>query len=241
MGSGTPWLIIYVDGQTLVREKGSNHWYQETKLSSEEMCKLRLRVQKTGFFDLKIPSVEFFYTSDNPIYTLDDFSQVGDGAFVEIIQVNGDLQQTVNIYTPLLDYLSPTVRNTRLIVSTYWPSPTKRYDPRWALLWIQKGRGEAPNPACKPVVWPSDLPKLADLWSRRFLEYNFGGDAVLLEGKLLQQMMELFHYHTTGRLFIEENQEYYLILRPILPHETVHNIAPYAQADQRVKLPFKCK
>jgi hypothetical protein len=233
-------LIIYTDGQTLIKDRLIDypHWFQEVWLTPDEMCGMRSKVQKTGFFDVK-PDLLEPESHENPIYKVDKYAEASMGASDEIIQFNGEISQTVYIYTPLIKYLIPSIRQTRNIVSGYIPEkPTKKYVPERALLWLEKGRGYAPE-YLKPIVWPSNLPKLADLYTERIETYD--GEFVFLEGMLKQQMLDLFQYRMSEKLFLEGNQVYNLILRPLLPHETVNNISPWPEADIQVNLPFNCK
>ncbi|MBK9053826.1 MAG: hypothetical protein IPL78_23835 [Chloroflexi bacterium] len=85
-GRDTPNLIIYTDGQVIVKTGSweENFAFLSGQLSSDELCSLLGKLEVTGYF--------------NPIdmiYAFDETTQFSDGAGNYVIQVNGPIYNSV--------------------------------------------------------------------------------------------------------------------------------------------------
>ena len=105
------------------------------------------------------------------------------------------------------------------------------------VLRIEKGLGNTTHvaPQSTPQPWPSQLPSLA-----RLLGDKDEGQA-FIEGKEVAPILELFGNRPVDIVFTEKGQEYYVIARPLLPHETPGRFSMYPYEDVGFELPFKCQ
>lgn len=218
-GRDLPSLVIYMDGQVLLR--GGNY-YLETFISSEEMCYLWGQLKSFGFFE------EY-----DPLYAFDETTQYSDGAGVFVLHVNGPLTKQIFAYSDYLNYLVPPLKQSYDFIENYRPFSNTSYMPERIILWIE----EIPLPEGHTVVaWPDTLPAIKDLWADTL------NGQVLIEGELVTPLMELFD-STTDNWFSDNNSTYFVIIRPLLPNE---NPLPrlyfynYTYDQQPSNLPFDC-
>jgi hypothetical protein len=214
LGRDTPDFVLYTDGELLVRD---GKWYREAMLSQEQICTLLSNIEKTGFLDIEATGYE---DKDNsPIYQFDETTQYSDGDVNIIILVNGSKPKRISIYKLYYEYLIDPVRKMDQLLMEYRLDGGARYNPKWVILWIEQGKGLAASTDI-PQAWLDDLPPLSEYWNRGEPSQWEEGIQVVVEEENKSAVMQLFNYEMTGRLFTEEGQEYYLIIRPLLPHET---------------------
>lgn len=205
-GRSTPYLIIYNDGQLLLREgnmrEGSITFFEAT-LTPVEMCTLRQQIETTGFLE---PPGEFFTQP-----------RTGDGAGNLIIQVENNVY---SFYGPQTEYLVENLASGVEIIENYRPNrPLELYAPNHLLLWIEE---VIPNDDMALLEWPANFPSLTQLWT------NQDQNLVLIEGEWLEPIFNLFSRQLSRRLFQENDKVYSIIARPLLPHESsIHDLWYY--------------
>lgn len=198
-GRDTPSLIIYGDGQMIISE---GDWlpftFWETYLTPGEMCQLRQQIASTGFLE---PHEEFFTQRDD--------SAGGGSLKIQVEEV------FYSFYSGHVQYLVEDLANGLNVIRNYRPaSPFAPYTPQHLVLWVEEIEANANEPA---VPWPSHLPRLADLWVNR------AEPLVLIEDEWVTPIFELFNRSLISQKFQEGDTTYYVIARPILPHETPYH------------------
>jgi hypothetical protein len=246
-GRDTPKLVLYTDGQLLIRKRDNNGtWFAETRLTTPQICSLLSQVERTGIFDVESDGS---LGSDDPIYKFDSTAQFSVGGYDDIIQVNGSKHKQINIYSDYIPYLIPEVKQALNLFRNYSP-PSKLIDyrPQYMLLWIEKGPGGSiySTPAPIPQIWPANVPSL-DILEKDKVEtmiyldgyYAKKVSQVLVEGKYVRPIFEIFGNRLTYKLFQNGDNEYYVIARPLLPHEALGDFSSYPE-EKEFDLPFEC-
>jgi Tol biopolymer transport system component len=203
-GRFTPSLIIYGDGQLLLREGvyRESITFSEATLSPSEMCILRQQIETTGFLE---PRDKFFTQNGG-----------GAGAGVLGIQVENIVY---TFYGPDVQNLVEDLAAGIELIENYRPAKAFiPYYPTYLRLWIEE---ITPDEQITPLMWPSNLPTLEELWSDR--EQNI----ILVEGEWVEPIFNLFSRQLTQKIFQEEDNVYSIIARPLLPHETPRHIGYY--------------
>ena len=238
-GRFTPHVVLYTDGEFFI--PGDYSWYLETTLSTAQMCTLLERIANTGFF--QIPGTGAL-GRDDPIYSFAATPEVSYGAPAQYIQVNGNPAQIVGIYSPYKDYVISPIKSVLRLLNNYRPAGLKLYKPDRLLLVVDEGRSlfdeltsyhdNRPTATPQLRVWPAQLPPLADLWGR--LTYH----QVFIQGDLVEPMLNLNLPQHFG-VFTDQGQEYTVIMRPLLPDETLSDLDfGYPSNAERFDLPFQC-
>jgi hypothetical protein len=265
LGYAAPRFILYVDGQLVIREGRHSNLYQqpgdeswgegytfaETTLPEAEMCDLLERIADAGFFEIAEDAGNVFEPSP-ALYTFDTehgWPPFGEGSPNPSIVVNGDPAGHVTILDDWLDYLQPGMAGVYDMLDTYRPPGLVPYTTDRVALFI--GRGSEPatdDEAGEP--WPADLPSLADLYAEAG---PFGADSVddgersiLVEGEPVPALLGLFDNRMRGQQFTDGEWNYYVIARPLLPHETAEILSqPWLVNPEFVlesfTLPFDCE
>jgi hypothetical protein len=250
-GRDTPKLILYTDGQLLIQKEDDNgKWFMETTLSVSQMCSFLSQVEKAGFYSLEFNnSSEPAYPTDNPIYKFNDTAQFSEGGSYYVIQVNGPKPRQIYVYSHYVQYLIPEARRVFNLFNNYSPpSKLTDYQAQYMLLWIEKGPGDSiySTPAPIQQTWYADLPSIDELENDNIEALAYPDDhtnqisQVLVEGEYIKPIFEVFGNRLAYKLFQTENSEYYVIPRPLLPHEPLYDISPFPQASKEFDLPFKC-
>ena len=239
-GRGAPKLVLYASGDLVRKECPESRGCQfvHSTLTAEAICQLRSRLISTGLFQLPDPG----YNMDtSPWYQFDDTTEYSDGASGIIIQVNGEPSAQVDIYGPYLRYAIRPIRDAVDLLEEYHPPAASPYSPETLLLWIEEGRGLSEEDA-SPNQWPSALPPLHELWNERVQDRGFfGGSDVVLTSEEARTVYDLFNKRMSGMLFTQEGIIYYLIARPLLPHETPERFSPFPSRPQSFPYPFPCQ
>jgi hypothetical protein len=208
-GRQTPNLIIYGDGHTLFRDGiyRESITFLETFITPAEMCELRQQLEDIGFLQRH----STFFTQ----------REGGMGAGEMRIQVENVLYAFYWRDVPnLIEELAAGVQ----LIEGYRPvQPLAPYSPTYLMLWMEE---EPPDETVSPATWPSNLPSLAELWSRRG-QSRISENLVLVEGEAVIPVFELFSRQLTRKVFQEGDTIYSLIARPLLPHETPRQIGYY--------------
>lgn len=205
LGNTLPSLVIYNDGQLLM-EVGDwqTRVIMESNLSPNEMCDLREKIAATGFMNPHDP-FEYFTQQDGSA-----------GATNIVIQVEDTFY---SFYSPDVDYLVDDLASGYEIIKNFQPiQPLAPYIPEQFLVSLEEWPYETET---EPIVWPEDLPLLADL------RPDPGQDLFVIENDLLISIFDLFSRQISVRSFQEDEIVYTMLIRPILPHETLQNALAY--------------
>jgi hypothetical protein len=239
LGRGVPDLVLYANGDIIrkVCVDAEACRLLISRIPPSEVCRLRARLIAAGLFSIPDPGPD---PSTSPIYNFDETTQYSDGAPSIVIQVNGDPSINVGIYTEYYPYLIRPVRDAERILAQYAPSSASPYRPSTLLLWIEQGRGLA-SASEIPLDWPAGLPSLRELWQARVLGRGFfGGTDVALDSEIASAVHRLFGERMIGALFTENGILYYLIPRPLLPHETPARFSPHPYGAEAFPFPYDC-
>ncbi len=234
LGRDTPQLILYTDGQLLTQQEHGS-WFVQTILTTPQICSLLSRIKHTGFFNAKGDGLR---SIADPIYVFDSTVQYSDGLSDYVIQVNGQPHKIVYVYPDYEPYLIQPISSALQLVRNYSPATQKTpYRAKYLMLWIERGLGNTAylTPRPTPMPLPSPLPSLGQLLGDK----NEG--QAFIEDEEVAPVLKLFGNRPTGILFVEDDQEYYVIARPLLPHETPEKFSVYPRQAEEFNLPFKCQ
>jgi hypothetical protein len=234
LGRDVPQLVLYTDGQLLLKQKQGD-WFTQTTLTTSQMCDLLLRIERTGFFAI---SADGSLDHIDPIYAFGGTPQFsGDGTPEYLIQINGKQHKFVMIEPGYAPYLIQPVKTALQIVEKYSPeTQLTPFKTKYLTLWIEKGLENAPHVTTQasPQPWPTQLPSL-----RRLLGDKNDGQA-FIEDKDIAPILKLFGNRPGDVVFEEDGQIYYVIARPLLPHETPTKFSVHPSEDTEFDLPFTC-
>lgn len=231
LGRQMPDLVLYADGQLLI--KGSRHgaqdWYQQKRLTTPEMCDLLTRIRATGFFE--VPGNGENYPND-PIYVEPKAYGLGGGGYV--LSVSGKPSKDVFIYGSAVDNLVPQVKAAYQLVKNYYPTGMKAYVPDRVVVRVEREPAQDwHEPLLPPLPWPADLPSLAAM-----LQGQSEGREAVFRGQSASHLLGLVQLPGWGQ-FTEKGQTFFVVGRPLLPHETLNYYSEYTDA-QSFDLPFTC-
>lgn len=249
IGHGMPKWVLYTDGQLIVqKEDNMGVWFEETKLTAAQMCSLLSQIEQVGFFTLAYDnsSVAGIPTA-NPIYKFDSSTWFTEGGSWYVLQVNGPNPREIDVYLSYEPYLVPEARRVFDFFNNYSPpSRLTEYQPQYLLLRIQEGLGDAVNATPVPAtyIWPADLPPLSILTTQNVdTTVSYLGkrpfSQVLLQGEQTKPFFDVFGNRLAYRLFQSEDQLYYVVARPFLPHETLNDFSMVPE-EKQYALPFSC-
>lgn len=251
IGGDMPEWVLYTDGQLIVQKEDEHGvWFEETTLTNTQICSFLSQIESAGLFTLAFnDSFEPAYPTDypNPIYNFDDSAQFSEGAPYYYLQVNGSKHREIRVYSHYVQYLIPDAKRIFNLFSTYSPvSNFNEYKAQYMLLRIEKGYGNFnnSNPAPTIQVWSTDLPAIGMLEEENIetkASPYFSSDVsqVLIEGEMSNQIFDAFGNRLAYQLFQSGNQVYYVVARPLLPHETLNDFSGFPQ-EEEFDLPFSC-
>lgn len=202
-GRDTPFLIIYGDGQMIIREGDFRQYtFVESQLIPGEMCQLRQQIAATGFLE---SHSEFFTQRDE---------SAGGG------QLSVQVENTYySFYGGDVQYLVDDLANGYELIRDYRPiAPFVPYTPQYLVLWVEEAEPEGTESV---ALWPAQLPALSELWK------NPEEPTVFVEGEWVVPIFDLFDRHLTSKYFQEGDRVYRIIARPLLPHETPYHYPVY--------------
>ncbi len=237
-GRETPDWVLYAEGELLFRNshyRTDGNWFLRTVLTPAQICSLLSSIEGTGLFSVKADGT---LGERDPIYIQASNSTCNTFGPSYFIQINGKLRKYVSIHVTCEPYLMPEIQAAFQLIRNYAPSQQMTpYRARYLLLWIENGRGQAtgyatPQPTSQ--VWPIELPSI-----RSMLGDRTEGEA-FIDGKFVQPILDVFLNRPAGIVFRENNQDYWIIARPLLPHETQDMFSAYPSNTAEFALPFKC-
>ena len=236
-GRGTPRIVVYADGQLIVRrrdwEYGQTVLWDEASLTRDDLCQLLGRIDRAGFFDVEGGNNSVTY-EDDPIYNLPEGLQFGEGGGDHIIQVNGTPSKQVDIYYELVPFVVDEVRTVIELLQEYRPAGLQPYHPQHILVWVETGESAwwlPPTPGPTPWPWPTNYPSLSGA-------IGVNGNKLLLSGSDAAALLNI----PTGAAVVNDNGTLYsIIVRPLLPHEAPDDISPPPYEAISFDLPFDCE
>lgn len=202
-GRDTPFLIIYSDGQMIIREGDFRQYtFVESQLTPSEMCQLRQQIASTGFLE---PHTEFFIQRD-------ESAGVG--------QLSVQVEDTYySFYGGDVQYLVDDLASGYELIRDYRPiAPFVSYTPQYLVLWVEEAE---PDETESITLWPAQLPLLSELWK------NPEEPTVFVEGEWVVPIFDLFERRLASKYFQEGDIVYRIIARPLLPHETPYHYPVY--------------
>jgi|SRR5579859_194144 len=220
-----PQIVLYTDGELLIA--GSYPEYSKTMLSTSDICSLLQQIANTGFFQVNGTGV---LGKDDPIYNFGATpAPLVLGPSINAIQVNGNPAKFVGFYPAYEEYVINPIKLVLRLLKTYRPTGLRPYIPTRLLLWVETvQRGDQ----SQPRIWPENLPALADWLGGA--PYNLA----LVQGDLVEPMLKLPQSHAV--VYTDQGQEYSVVMRPLLPHETLDKNDFGPTGAVTFDLPFKC-
>jgi len=209
--------------------------YKEASLTSTEMCSLLQAVQATGFLAVEGGGTFISDAAEDPIYEFGDFSNFGEGGSFDVITVNGPVPKQVAVYYSYWPFVVAEVNAMRQLLDQYSTRATILYQPQRAVLWIEKGRPPwlMENVAAEP--WPEGLSPLSQL------VLAAGDDHRLLVEDRVGPLLAGVDNKMKNSVFVEAGEEYWVIIRQLLPHETADEIPSFSGDPKLLPLPFDCQ
>ena len=249
LGRDIPKWVLYTDGQFIVQKEDSRGIrFEETTLTVPQMCTFLSQIEKEGFFTIAYDNSSLSLTgipTANPIYKFDDSTQFYEGGSNYVLQVNGPNPREILVYHSYVQHLVPQARQVFNLFNNFSPpSQLMDYQPQYMLLRIEAGLGHFVNATPAPIVqnWPADLPPLATLVKNRVetsASAYSGVPQVLFKDEQVQPIFEAFGNRREYKLFQSGDQEYYVVVRPFLPHETLNDFSRVSR-ERQYALPFQC-
>ncbi|MBI4631908.1 MAG: hypothetical protein HY740_09395 [Chloroflexi bacterium] len=244
-GRGVPSFVLYVDGELLIENKNQvrfsenkiDNWFFRAKLEPSQICQLLGTLDALGFFHVKGDGTNF---DKDPIYNFSSTPESILGAPSSYILVNGNPAKYITIYGPFARYAINEVKSSYQFLQNYYPPiPMSPYRAKYLLLWIEKLIST--KSSSTPTPWSQNLPPLSELYATQV------NNQIFIEGKLVDAFLDFFGNTTKGILLTDKDSEYFLIARPILPHETLldanlpYKFSSYPPSKPTIfDLPFKC-
>jgi len=251
IGGQTPEWILYTDGQFVIKKEDADGvWFEETYLTTSQMCSFLSQAEKIGFFTLPFDdssAAEEGIPTANPVYKFDNTTQFGEGGSYYVLQVNGTKPRQLQIYSRYVQYLVPDANKVFNFFDNYSPpSNLTQYQAQNILLRIEEGLGESiySTPTPNTLTWPSDLPTL-DTLQKKNIEtgaspyFSSTISQVLVTGEMVKPVFKAFENRLAYKIFQSDNQVYYAAARPLLPHETLNDFSGFPQ-NKEFDLPFSC-
>ncbi|MGH2538376.1 MAG: TolB family protein [Candidatus Promineifilaceae bacterium] len=224
-----PDVTIYADGQVILTV-GTYGYQQEgpqfldTSTSELELCNLFQQLAQTGYYNW----------GSEAEYNFDDTTQFSDGGGSFWITTNWPWWRQFFIYAAYIPYLKPEMDAAFQLVTQYQATRTKDlYLPERLVLWIEDANPVAMGEDMNAVNWPANLPSLGQLWQDR------ASNRINISGDLIQPVLELFDYRSTDFFVFEGEHAYWVIPRPLLPHESLEATWPTIPVAD-IDLPIDC-
>ena len=218
-GRGMPDLILFADGQLLLRDKNDDsnnwfesEWYLETHLSQVEIEDLFINIESLGFFTQLEKRTQ---PESEWLYNFDETTQFTDGAGGATLCIFNEGPNCISIYGPHIPYLVPEIGNTLTLTQNFHPND-KNYVPYEPEIMILRIQPTTDGPSTDEVAqfWPEDLPTVRELLER------YPSGVAFFQAHEAMTYFELFNMKIDDAIFISEGIEYYMIGRPLLPTES---------------------
>jgi len=197
-------IILYSDGQLII----PGNPYKQKKLSNDEIKQLFSQLEVMGFYSLETNQ------KHDPTDLLYDFkgqfAKSYDGLYDCVTDVVKDREICVRDH--LIEFLVQPMKDILQFLDNYEPKNMSVYQADRLLLSV-----EAQPPAWyvidnpEVILWPTNFPSLeTDEWKLLYVD-----------GDLASQIFSLYGSQVDARLINANDVEYYVIVQPVLPHETL--------------------
>lgn len=253
IGWNVPKWILYTDGQLIVQKEDNNGiWFEETSLTTSQMCSFLTQIEKSGFFSLEIDnSIQSKYPTDNPIYKFDDTVPNSIGSPYYVLQVNGKNHRQIHVYSEYVQYLIPEARQIFDLFNNYYPpSKLTNYQAQYMVLRIEGGVRVPDYLTPAPIIqeWSANLPPL-EILQKENIEIEgspfFSNSSitqftnVIITGEKINSTFEAFGNRISYKFFQNGNHVYEVVARPFLPNENLNHFSEFP-AEEEFELPFSC-
>ncbi|MFN8384147.1 MAG: hypothetical protein U0V02_19585 [Anaerolineales bacterium] len=201
-GSPSSRIIIYSDGQLIISGKP----YRQKQLSKEEINWLLSQLENMGFYSLE--TNQQHDTTDLLYDFKGQFEETYDGLYFCI--ADNIKNREVCIRDHLREFLIQPMKDILQFLDNYEPKNMSVYNADRLLLDI-----EARPPTWYIVDNPEVIP-----WSDVFPSIETDKWKLLyVDGDKAKQIFSLYGYQQDGRFVTFNGVKYYVIVRPVLPHE----------------------
>lgn len=253
IGSDLPKWVLYTDGQLIIKKEDENgFWFEETNLTTSQMCSFLTQIEESGFFSLKIDnSSQSKYPTDNPIYKFGDTTPSSIGAPNYVLQVNGSKHRQILVYSDYVQYLIPEAKQVFDQFNNFFPSSKHtNYQPQYIVLRIEEGVQVPDFLTPAPIIreWSADLPSV-EVLQKENIEIEgspfFSNSSapqitsVLITGEQIKPFFEVIGNRLSYKFFQNGNQMYGIVARPFLPHENLNKFSEFP-VEEEFELPFSC-
>jgi len=196
-------FVLYTDGQFILTGKT----YREKKLSTDEIKWLLSQLENKGFYSLETNQM---HDQTDRLYNFGDqyFKVYDDRAFCVV--VNGIKSRTIWVSESYKEFLVYSMKDILQFLDGYTPRKLSPYRPDRILIYVEKGRGSFFEQT-KAVSWLNKFPSLETVNSK----------VIYADGAMAAEIFALFDYSTDWKVVNENGIEYTVIVRPVLPHETL--------------------
>lgn len=232
-GYHLPSMILYSDGLLIWRED-LDKAFQESVLSTSEICAFLANLQATGVFETQGNGE---LGADDPIFSGVTWDTFAEGGQSYTITVNGSPSRKVFFGLHNMEYLIPEVAAMFDVIDNFHPAGLIPYVAENYFLYINEGTDMADfySQDLTAHNWPKEMPKLKELI----------GDQAERELELTQEQVDLllpyFDAAPGIEVFSQNERQYSVVLRPLLPNETPGLTIPNRWEVLEYSLPFECE
>ncbi len=210
-------LVLYDDGQMII--VGKSETYKQKVLSSDEINQFLLKLETLGFYSLESNQK---HDPTDKLYDYGNNYQATAHGLKDCILVNADKQRNLCFYEHDKQFLIPKMKNILQYLDEYEPAGMIPYHPDRILLEIEENIDPAIDipPA---IPWDENFPSL-DTDPRRYTTET-SNQVIFIDGDLAKAIHKFFEGGEGWKVVSQNNKEYFIHLRTLLPHEEVKN--PY--------------
>jgi hypothetical protein len=208
-------LVLYDDGQILIA--GTGETYQQKVLSSAEIKSFLSKLETFGFYSLE--SNQKHDITDNLYNFEGKYEEVGViGGLRNCISVDADKSKKLCVHDSYMQFLIPEMKNILQSLNAYKPAGMTPYYPDRILLTIQIADSSVDNSPAIP--WDERFPPLEKDPSRYTSDTS--NQVMFIVGDMAKEIY-LFFEGTDTKVVSQNDKEYVVYLRVLLPHEKVKN------------------
>ncbi len=179
-------------------------------MSETETAELISRIEQTGFLDLAGTGE---LKEEDPIYKNAPAS-VETGAGGHILKVKDKM---IEVDQALIEYSKEPIIKTLEIVNSFQPEESHIYAPETILLWIFPVENSEsivwyPATPIPPIQkWPESIISLETLMA------STGNNYAYVTGSSSETLFEMHGFFPSGKVYTENDQEYYVVACPVIP------------------------
>ncbi len=218
LGYDAPEFVLYDDGLLLVNSPDEHSWYNQSTLNSQEIDALLQQIENTGFFSADGDGREY---EDDPIYqfTQNPDPSMGAGS-IYFSARQGDLVKEVTIYALWLDYVVPEVAEAMQVIMDYHPEDSTAYLPNTWVAWVEDS-DPCESYQLEYLPWPAEAPLISSSMNGAAHRQFF------FENSAEYSYSQVFGSKPGTFKVVENGMIYYILSRPLLPHELTSDFQDY--------------